>query len=128
MIRECWKCRSKYFKVEGCKHMTCPGEGCGAQMCYICKQPVVGLRHFVGPSDVTARGKICQLFSDTHQLHREEVVRAGAATMADLAARNPNLKLKHDPIKDVRIPFQAPNKVELVDLDEDINEEVVILN
>ena len=50
--------------------------------------------------------------------------------MADLAARNPNLKLKHDPIKDVRIPFQAPNKVELVDLGEDVDEEVtvVILN
>merc|ERR1719318_1631074 len=48
MIRECWKCKAKYFKEEGCNKMTCPKPNCGAKMCYLCKQPVKDYTHFYG--------------------------------------------------------------------------------
>ena len=35
------------------------------------------------------------------------MAQAAAAAMADLAASNPNLKLRHDPTKELRIPFQV---------------------
>jgi hypothetical protein len=35
----------KFFKEEGCNKMTC---SCGAQMCYVCGQPVKSYKHFNG--------------------------------------------------------------------------------
>lgn len=43
MIRVCYKCNKRFFKVEGCNHMKC---SCGAEMCYICKTPISGYGHF----------------------------------------------------------------------------------
>ena len=48
MMRECWKCKVKYFKEEGCNKMTCPRPGCGAKMCYLCKAQVTDYTHFYG--------------------------------------------------------------------------------
>ena len=35
----------QFFKEEGCNKMMC---SCGAQMCYLCKQPVKDYSHFYG--------------------------------------------------------------------------------
>ena len=35
----------QFFKEEGCNKMMC---SCGAQMCYLCKQPVEDYSHFYG--------------------------------------------------------------------------------
>ena len=32
MMRECWKCKVKYYKEEGCNLMTCQTPNCGAKM------------------------------------------------------------------------------------------------
>ena len=109
MIRECWKCRSKYFKEEGCNKMTCPKPGCGAKMCYLCKQPVKDYTHFYGQGGAPTPTKTCPLWTDNKRLHEQEVANAAAKAKEELAAQNPNLKLKHDPTKDIRIPAQPVN-------------------
>lgn len=43
MLRTCWKCKKKFFKVEGCNCITCV---CGAKMCYLCGMPGISLTHF----------------------------------------------------------------------------------
>ena len=37
MIRQCYNCKTPYFKTQGCNHMTCPK--CKKEMCYVCKKP-----------------------------------------------------------------------------------------
>jgi len=37
LLKSCWKCKRKFYKEEGCNHMTCT---CGAQMCYVCGEPL----------------------------------------------------------------------------------------
>lgn len=43
LVRKCYSCKRTFFKEEGCNKMTCI---CGAQMCYICDQPVLNYTHF----------------------------------------------------------------------------------
>lgn len=43
MIRTCWHCKKRFFKVEGCNKMTCT---CGASMCYLCRKPIKDYDHF----------------------------------------------------------------------------------
>ena len=43
MLRECWRCKKRFYKTEGCNKMTCT---CGASMCYVCRQPIKGYDHF----------------------------------------------------------------------------------
>ena len=47
--------------------------------------------------------------TDNKRLHEQEVANAAAKAKEELAAQNPNLKLKHDPTKDIRIPAQPVN-------------------
>ena len=109
MIRECWKCHAKYFKEEGCNKMTCPKPGCGAKMCYLCKQPVKDYTHFYGQGGAPTATKTCPLWTDNKRLHEQEVANAAAKAKEELQAQNPNLKLKHDPTKDIRMPAQPVN-------------------
>ena len=109
MMRECWKCKVKYFKEEGCNKMTCPRAGCGAKMCYLCKQPVKDYTHFYGQGGAPTPTKTCPLWTDNKRLHEQEVANAAAKAKEELAAQNPNLKLKHDPTKGIKIPAQPVN-------------------
>lgn len=42
---DCWKCKNKFSKEDGCNKMTC---SCGARMCYLCKEKDVDPSHFYG--------------------------------------------------------------------------------
>lgn len=37
MLRTCYNCKKRFYKVEGCNKMTC---SCGAIMCYVCRMPI----------------------------------------------------------------------------------------
>ena len=43
MIRVCHKCGQRFYKTEGCNMMHCV---CGAQMCYLCREPIQDYKHF----------------------------------------------------------------------------------
>ena len=43
MVRECYKCKKRFIKEDGCNKMAC---SCGAIMCYLCKKPIKGYDHF----------------------------------------------------------------------------------
>jgi len=64
LIRRCYKCKKPIVKTTGCNHMTC---SCGAQMCYVCKEPYRQCK----------RERRCMTSHDTTKLHREDVAAAG---------------------------------------------------
>jgi len=106
MIRECWKCKAKYFKEEGCNKMTCPKPNCGAKMCYLCKQPVKDYTHFYGQGGAPTATKTCPLWTDNQRLHEQEIATAAAKAKEELAKSN--LTLKHDPTAGIAAPVGGP--------------------
>ena len=107
MMRECWKCKVKYFKEEGCNKMTCPRPGCGAKMCYLCKQPVKDYTHFYGQGGAPDKTRSCPLWTDNKRLHEQEVADAAAKAKEELKKKN--LTLKNDPTAGVAIPAEGGN-------------------
>lgn len=66
-VRECPKCKNRFYKVEGCNKMRC---SCGTHICYICRKVVRdGYSHF-------APGK-CPLHTNTVQDDERAVQEAG---------------------------------------------------
>ena len=73
MLRECVRCKKKYFKEEGCNKMTCE---CGQVMCYLCRKPVSNdYQHFYGQGGEAKPG-LCPLWSNVNQLHVKEMTEA----------------------------------------------------
>merc|ERR1719318_491178 len=99
MIRECWSCHKKFYKEEGCNKMMC---SCGAQMCYLCKQPVKDYSHFYGQGGEPTATKTCPLWSDNKALHARELAAAAEAARERLA--KDQLTLDIDPLKDIARP------------------------
>lgn len=46
LLRTCYKCKTQFYKEEGCNKMTCVK--CHSIMCYLCDKPVKGYDHFNG--------------------------------------------------------------------------------
>ena len=97
MMRTCYHCKTAFMKTEGCNKMTC--SKCGKSMCYVCRQPVQHYEHFynTGNGGRQEPGK-CPLYINEKELHAQEVLKAAKEAKKNL---DPNVKLKHDPTKDV---------------------------
>ncbi|CAH0559360.1 unnamed protein product [Brassicogethes aeneus] len=93
LLRECWKCKARFFKEEGCNKMTCH---CGALMCYICGKPVIDYSHFNGIGG--DKYHLCPLYSDTNAVNEQNVVKAGQEAKSSVDAS----KLKIDPTIDAK--------------------------
>merc|ERR550519_2830491 len=74
--------------------MTCT---CGAKMCYICRQPIKGHKHFDGPN-------ACPLESDNVNLHKYEVMEAASKTKKEM-----NKTVKFDPTEAIDMPPEGFN-------------------
>ena len=81
LIRQCWKCKKPIIKQGGCNHMTCV---CGAEMCYLCKQPWMGYDH-----KCTFKG----VHRTEKALHQNEVASAAEEAMKKMAEENPEVKM-----------------------------------
>ncbi|KAK4328200.1 hypothetical protein Pmani_001322 [Petrolisthes manimaculis] len=105
MVRECWKCKKRFIKEDGCNKMRC---SCGAMMCYICKKPIKGYDHFEDKTVPTDSSK-CPLWSNSEKIHAEEVRDAADKLKKDM---DPNLNLVHNPLNDVpEVPKHLSNKL-----------------
>ncbi len=100
MIRNCWKCKKPFVKMDGCNKMTCD---CGASMCYLCRKPVRDYKHFVGQGGHPQPGQTCPLWSDNASIHESDVARGALEAKNEMDKQNPNVQLKHDPAKDINI-------------------------
>ncbi|KAF9154151.1 hypothetical protein BG015_001727 [Linnemannia schmuckeri] len=91
LIRECPKCKSRFFKTEGCNKMTCPQ--CHTHMCYVCKIQIKDYSHFdQSPAGQPAKKKnLCRLWEDTIQRNNDEVKAAAQKTLQELQTQDPNL-------------------------------------
>ena len=50
MVRECPKCKNRFFKTDGCNLMRCT---CKATMCYLCRKLVPdNYKHFYGRNKI----------------------------------------------------------------------------
>ncbi|CAM2727175.1 unnamed protein product [Rotaria socialis] len=90
MIRVCYKCKQRFYKLEGCNKMTC---ACGASMCYVCRQPIKGYEHFNNNDK-------CGANMDAIKLHQEEMRLAYEEAKKVYVERHPetrDLVLKYDP-------------------------------
>jgi len=83
LLKSCWKCKRKFYKEEGCNHMTCT---CGAQMCYVCGEPLKKnwKDHFGDGKD---KNKKCKLFMDTKKFNQRVVTQAGKEALKELKKR-----------------------------------------
>lgn len=100
MLRECVRCKKKYFKEEGCNKMTCE---CGQVMCYLCRKPVSNdYQHFYGQGGEAKPG-LCPLWSNVNQLHVKEMTEAAKKAKEAVGG-----KLKVDPSKN--IPKAKPDR------------------
>ena len=101
LIRTCWSCKKPFVKVDGCNKMTCE---CGAQMCYLCRQPVQSYKHFYGQGGVPTKDQKCPLFSNNNEVHQREVARTALEAKNKMDQESPQIKLRHDPTADIQIP------------------------
>ena len=106
LLRQCWKCQKHYLKSDGCNKMTCE---CGAQMCYLCRQPVKDYKHFYGQGAVATETAKCPLWSDNKKLHETEVAKGALDAKKKVDLENPDIVLKNDPTKGIKIPVENDN-------------------
>ena len=84
LVRECPRCKARFFKEDGCNKMTCR---CGCLSCYLCRKDITkeGYAHFCQtPLCNHSTCKKCLLFTNTVQDDQAAIARAQhlAATAA----------------------------------------------
>ena len=92
MIRVCYRCKQRFYKLEGCNKMTCT---CGASMCYVCREPIEGYEHFNNNTKCNAHDDVVKLHQEEMRIAYEEAKRAYIEKHPD--ARD--VVLKYDPQK-----------------------------
>merc|ERR1719511_555072 len=90
--------------------MTCE---CGAQMCYLCREPVKSYKHFYGQGGVPTKEQKCPLFSNNKEVHQREVAQTAIEAKKKMDDENPNGKLKHDPTSGIEMPVNREQQPQL---------------
>lgn len=85
-IRKCPKCKTPFFKVDGCNKMTCP---CGINICYTCRKDITkeGYKHFCQvPHCKHTNCNNCRLFTNTLEDDINDMREAANKALKDAAA------------------------------------------
>ncbi|KAJ3278034.1 hypothetical protein HK104_002728 [Borealophlyctis nickersoniae] len=108
LLRECPKCKNKFYKTEGCNKMTC---NCGQTMCYVCRQPIKDYNHFnqLPGGAANPKGKnLCPLWDDANVRNAQEVANAAQVAAREMQEQNPEVDAEH--LK-VDVPVVPPAQV-----------------
>lgn len=91
LIRECPKCKARFYKTEGCNKMTCPE--CGTKMCYVCKKQINDYSHFdQTPAGQASRNSSrCRLWDNTVERNANDVKEAAQRMMEELKTNKPDI-------------------------------------
>ena len=85
-VRECNKCKTRFYKTEGCNKMTCT---CGAFMCYCCRKDVSKemYKHFCQTPHCDHKScNMCLLYTDSIEDDRRAMQEAGLAVKSRIDA------------------------------------------
>ena len=104
LIRQCYRCKKPFFKTEGCNKMKC---ACGAEMCYLCREPVTNYRHFYGQGAAPGGEAKCPLWSDNKLLMEQDVAKGAFDAKSEMEVEQPGTTLKHDPTKGLKRPNEV---------------------
>ena len=77
--------------------MTCQ---CGAQMCYLCRQPVKNYGHFYGQGAAPTAEKKCPLFSNNNEVHEREVAQTALEAKNKMDEENPEVSDDDEGVED----------------------------
>ena len=80
---------------------------CGAEMCYLCRQPVTSYKHFYGQGASPGGEAKCPLWSDNKLLMEQDVARGALDAKTEMDHEQPGVTLKHDPTKGVKRPDEV---------------------
>lgn len=87
-VRQCPKCKSRFYKVEGCNKMTC---SCGFKLCYVCRKDInkEQYKHFCQTAHCNHKtcGK-CRLFSDSVVDDIQAMKEIGLKTLREVSDEN----------------------------------------
>ncbi|KAF9426239.1 hypothetical protein BGZ94_006776 [Podila epigama] len=110
LIRECPKCKCRFFKTEGkskkttypdmfkggngCNKMTCPQ--CHTKMCYICKKQIRDYSHFdqTPATEPARKAHLCRLWDNTVERNENDVKMAAQQMIQELKNDEPELVSK----------------------------------
>lgn len=97
LIRECPKCKNRFFKMDGCNKMTCR---CKQVMCYVCRKAITGYDHFHDNRNVQGapNSKKCPLFDNSADRNEKDVEKAKAHILASI---NDDSNMTLDQIKKI---------------------------
>ena len=74
-VRECPKCKTRFYKTEGCNKMTC---SCKHVICYICRQTIKNYSHFCQTPNCDHKScNKCPLFTNSVEDDRLAMKEAG---------------------------------------------------
>ncbi|XP_041354024.1 uncharacterized protein LOC121371875 isoform X2 [Gigantopelta aegis] len=92
MLRQCHRCKKRFYKDTGCNKMTCT---CGASSCYVCREPDIDYDHFSEHPD-------CGNIEQAEVIHKREMEKAAEEAKEQYLRDHPDaaqLSLTYDPIK-----------------------------
>ncbi|KAJ3086766.1 hypothetical protein HK102_012530 [Quaeritorhiza haematococci] len=101
LLRECPKCKKKFFKTEGCNKMLC---SCGQLMCYVCRKAINGYDHFATAPDGRAQKGVCPLWDDTNKRNADEVQVAQRRALDNVKGENPEVDEKELVVEAPTVP------------------------
>lgn len=109
-VRECHKCKARFYKTEGCNKMACT---CGAFICYICRADISKemYKHFCQVPHCTHKTcGMCVLFTDSVTDDRKAMYEAGLSTSRNIGAQDDGSTIDMNSLLEGGVPVAKKGK------------------